>query len=1196
MSSHHPRASALLARGVYRHLSSFREFESRVATLSEELERGDAFEIFIEAYIHTTPLFQAADVWLVGQVPVDVRRTLNLPADAKGIDGVLRTKTGQNVPYQVKFRIGRPALCFAEVAPFLGVTERADDRLLISNTDSCAADIINRDGLRLLRGSDFDALTAEDLAAINGWLEERPVVREPATPRPDQHRALARIADTLRSHNRATVVMPCGTGKTLVQLWAAEQHGAQTVLVLVPSLALLSQTLDAWSRHTSWGDRFEYLCVCSDPTVSAEQDAIAILSTDVPFHVDTDPAIVRRFLNHPATGGVRVVLSTYQSAPVVAKGVQGLAPFDLGIFDEAHKTTGVVEGTFAFALDDARLRIRKRLFFTATPRHIDIRRRDREGDFRVVSMDDPAVYGPRAYTQTFADAVALRIICDYRVVVAVVDPGEVDSFAMRHGITLVGGDQQATRWVATQVAVRKAIAETGAQKVITFHSRVAHAKTFAGDTPSGIGQYLDGFIVGHVNGAQRVADRKDILSGFRDAQRRLVTNARCLTEGVDLPAVDMVVFNNPRRSRVDIVQAVGRAMRKPRNGTKALGYVVVPVLLAPHETADLAEACAETDWEDIVDVLAALREQDARLDEIIGVQQVVKGRGEAFNPRAFAERVQVLGPLVGLEVLERHIAAIVLESLGVSWDERYGQLVEFKLREGHCNVPIGYPKNPQLAGWLRHQREFKRRGTLSSDRIRRLDGLGIAWDPYDAAWEDMFRQLETFKAREGHCNVSQPSPLHIWLNNQRRLRRGGKLSAERTSRLERIGVTWELREAFWEEMVQALVAFRQMHGHCNVPARYPENPQLGTWLDVVRQSRKEGTLSPDRIARLEALGVAWNMRDRLWEDMFQALVAFKAQHGNCYVPQMYPESPRLLTWMNTQRARKRRGSLSQERVDRLTKIEFPWDPHDSFWEDMFQCLGGFKAQHGHCKVPRHYPESPQLSTWVQTQRTLKARGRLSGEDIGRLEELGFVWQPHRTVWNRRLEELAAFKVEHGHCNVPADYPENPSLGSWLDKQRQERKHGTLAQESVARLDALGVVWERLDDFWEHRFRDLTTFKMQHGHCNVPVEYPQNPALGTWLNNQRRLQRSLQLSPDRVNRLEEVGVLWEPQGAVWEKRFQELRAFKKDRGHCDVPQSYSENRSLGTWLSNQRQFRRRGTLSQDRIDQLEALGVVWNQGN
>ena len=318
---------------------------------------------------------------------------------------------------------------------------------------------------------------------------------------------------------------------------------------------------------------------------------------------------------------------------------------------------------------------------------------------------------------------------------------------------------------------------------------------------------------------------------------------------------------------------------------------------------------------------------------------------------------------------------------------------------------------------------------------------------------------------------------------------------------------------------------QEMQGHCNVPARYPENEQLGTWLDVVRQSRKRGKLSPDRIARLEALGIAWEVRNTVWEDMFQALVAFKARHGNCYVPQNYPDSPRLLKWMNIQRAREKRGKIFQERFDRLTKIGFPWDPSGSFWEEMFQLLVRFKAQHGHTKVPRRYPESPQLSTWVQTQRTLKASSRLSAEYIGRLEELGFIWQPHRDVWKQRLEELAAFKAAYGHCDVPAVHSENPSLGRWLDRQRQEKRRGALLEERVKQLVALGVAWDPLDNFWESRFQDLARFKAQHGHCNVPVEFPDNPALGTWLNNQRGLQRSGKLSPDRVKRLERLGVVW-----------------------------------------------------------------------
>ena len=203
-----------------------------------------------------------------GPADRSIRRALNLPADAKGIDGVFRTKGGRHVPYQVKSRIGRAKLGVADVATFLGLTERASDRLLVSNANRCATDVENRDGLRFLCGSDFDELSLEDLSAIAACLEDRPPERSRAVPREDQAKALACIGDALLTHARATVVMPCGTGKTLVQLWAAERLSPRTVLVLVPSLALLSQTLGEWCHHTSWGDRFEYLCVCSDPTTA----------------------------------------------------------------------------------------------------------------------------------------------------------------------------------------------------------------------------------------------------------------------------------------------------------------------------------------------------------------------------------------------------------------------------------------------------------------------------------------------------------------------------------------------------------------------------------------------------------------------------------------------------------------------------------------------------------------------------------------------------------------------------------------------------------------------------------------------------------------------------------------------------------------------------------------------------------------
>jgi predicted helicase len=270
-------------------LTPFRGFRS-VSALGDENTKivGDAFEVFVEGYLGTQQKLQADTVWLVGQLPLEVRQTLNLPNDAKGIDGVFRTRTGTLVPYQVKFRSQRAYLTFTEVAPFLGLTERATDRIIFTNSNEVADDAKNRDAMRTVRGIDFDDLTVDELRGISGWLKQQPTPIPKPRPYPYQLKVLSDIAETLARSDRAQVVMACGTGKTLVALWAVEQMKPRTVLVLVPSLTLLQQTLDEWSRHNSWGKDFTYICVCSDPTVT--------------FKDEYDPVQLQApRLNHPNT-------------------------------------------------------------------------------------------------------------------------------------------------------------------------------------------------------------------------------------------------------------------------------------------------------------------------------------------------------------------------------------------------------------------------------------------------------------------------------------------------------------------------------------------------------------------------------------------------------------------------------------------------------------------------------------------------------------------------------------------------------------------------------------------------------------------------------------------------------------------------------------------------------------------------------
>jgi predicted helicase len=184
---------------------------------------------------------------------------------------VYESRLGTHVAYQAKYR-QKGYLTYSEVASFLGITECFTERVIFTTASELADDALNRGGMRLVRGDDFRALEPDDLARIVAWLKAKPLPRSPFTPKPYQTAALADIKTALSTHDRTTIVMACGTGKTLVSLWATQEAQPKTVLVLLPSLTLLQQTLGEWSKHHTFSSGFRYLCVCSDQTVGLRND------------------------------------------------------------------------------------------------------------------------------------------------------------------------------------------------------------------------------------------------------------------------------------------------------------------------------------------------------------------------------------------------------------------------------------------------------------------------------------------------------------------------------------------------------------------------------------------------------------------------------------------------------------------------------------------------------------------------------------------------------------------------------------------------------------------------------------------------------------------------------------------------------------------------------------------------------------
>ena len=303
------------------------------------------------------------------------------------------------------------------------------------------------------------------------------------------------------------------------------------------------------------------------------------------------------------------------------------------------------------------------------------------------------------------------------------------------------------------------------------------------------------------------------------------------------------------------------------------------------------------------------------------------------------------------------------------WEERLTELAAFKTmpEHGHCNVPKSYPANPQLGWWVQTQRKQKERyaadptaSQLTVERVERLEALGFAWDLSPVAWGERLAELAAFTAgaygyNPGHSHcivpVSEGYPenkqLGKWVTRQRAEKTKydadpttSQITAERVAQLEALGFPWHPRAAAWEEKLRQLMAFKAMpqHGHCIVPEGYPENKHLGKWVTRQRNQKTRYDSDPatsqltlERVAKLEALGFAWDPRAAVWEEKLRQLAAFKAMpgHGHCNVPRGYPANPQLGEWVSRQRQQKKKydadpatSQLTAERVARLEALGF----------------------------------------------------------------------------------------------------------------------------------------------------------------------------------------------------------------------------------------------------------------------------------
>lgn len=749
---------------------------------------------------------------------------------------------------------------------------------------------------------------------------------------PQQEEAVTAAVESLSSMNRSQIIMACGTGKTRVGPEVAIRLGARMIVVYLPSLALVRQTLPYW-KAAAFPGGISYLCVCSDETVDQfEEDALVVTGAQLRRElggsaVTTSAQTVRRFLLEGcSTQDHRtfVVFSTYQSCDVVASGCPENFAFDLGVFEEAHRTAGR-EGPFNIPLNDSGTLIRKRLFMTATPKHLT-------GSCKRIgaySMDDEAAYGSIAYSLSMRQAIQRGMISDYRVVVCTVDDETISREISLNGVDLDKGDKAS---LAHAIAIRKAMEKFGLSKVLTFHESVRSAMRFS--LAPGIRGEL-GIPAMHVNGAMLTRKRSEVMNAFASSPTALVTNARCLTEGVDVPAMDMVAFLSPRKSKLDIVQAIGRVLR--RHEGKTHGYVLLPIYISKVDPHSIQSAMLDSSYDGVWSVLQALCDNDESVASSLRekTRQQASSNGSRHLDLDF---VEFIGPDEHLAVLRRAISAHCVEVLSEPWDSMCAVLEQFVKRNGHPDVPCKHVTEDglRLGGWCSTQRRDYRSGRLSKEKIAALEAIGFKWHVHDAAFERNFDLLKKFKKRHGHVLVprnhktDEGAALGLWCVSRRREYREGILAEERVAALEALGFEWNVLKAQFEENFRLLCAFKNEFGHVDISRNYvtADGVSLGVWSHKLRNDHKVGRLSHDRVKRLEKLGFKWSVLESSFAKHLRLLVEFKARNGHANVPKSYVTSDgvELGRWCRNRRRdyRLKISGLTPERVKAMEDLGFQW--------------------------------------------------------------------------------------------------------------------------------------------------------------------------------------------------------------------------------------------------------------------------------
>ena len=985
---------------------NWKDFEKKISKLNEK-DRGTVFEWLCVFYLQIHPVYKAVYKRVLHSTEFlkenEIKKKLGLIHDEQGTDIIGETFDGKIDIVQCKYKDNASKNITAEdlnssirIASGREAKKWVDTILICSNlkgfTKNKVLDELDIQ-FRTLSSGDFQKIDDEDFKNIKLIINKKTLKFKKNKIRPHQDNAVQKAIKHFKTERRGQLIHACGTGKTLTSYFLFEKFNCKLTLYLVPSLQLINQTLTEWCKESLARNKLiSPIVICSDKSnENISEHNPQLWLQELGIKVSNNFGELNQFVNSRRKN--KVIFCTYQSGKILSDHFKNIKKdIDLAFFDEAHNTTSSKSKIFGHLLEDKNINIKKRLFMTATPKKLV------GHDDRFYSMEDEKIYGKLIDEITFKTAIEeLKLLNDYEVVTQIVKDQNIKDLLRKNPFVIDKKKlpkEVELKLISGAVTLKKTFKEKNIKNVVSFHGRVNRAKAFK-DGINNIHPEIQ-LNAYHVHGKQSGSIRKDILSDFANNPPSIITNAQCLSEGVDVPSIDAVIFVDPKQSKVDITQAIGRALRK---GSKSKGksYIIVPVIIDKKDSDSIEEA-----YQQILMVLRSMSEHDGRVVEYF---------------KLIAENKKPKYKLIDVnsEYLPKEFSLDdFIKNLSTKAWSRFSKLGRRPFDQARIWArDLGI----NSSGWRTFLKSGKKPVDIPSDPPRAYSKEWLGWPDFlgnPSVIEDTNRVIKEIKIfAKGKINPFPPDRYILPDGFELGARVRGILLSKKKGVLPK----WREDKIKKELIDKGLFDWigRDEFMWCKSFNAYKKylvegNPKI-----------------PKKNTIFDGLNIdTWAQNQKL---------KYKKKIGKKIDREI--------------------GDLTEDQFIKLKSINFQYeDTYEINWKKNFIQVKNIIIKNKG-KIPE---EAQSLKRWVSSQRTFFKDNKLEKDKIKKLEEIPYwSWNPFGDIFEKNINQLEEYVNLTKDTNPSQDqFHKGWKLGGFLTKIREKYRKGSLEKKYIERIKKLKI--------------------------------------------------------------------------------------------------------------------------------------------